>query len=271
MTVLVTGGTGLVGSRVLRHFVNAGINCRGLVRLVRELPAGVAPVIGDLFDTPSLVQAAEGVAAVVHLAAVFRTSDKDAIWRTNLDGTRNLVDAVKAHAPQARFLMASTGLVYSEDASRPGKEDDVVQPTLAYPASKVAAEKVLQSSGLNWSILRLPFVYGDGDEHLASIPKAVAASKMHPAQTFSMVHQRDVARAIEFALTGAMDGRIVNIADDAPTTLLEMAGIAGSSIEASSEPLTHPWWGRVDPSLGRSLGFRPKLLTVHEAARQGAL
>lgn len=206
-----------------------------------------------------------------HLAAVFRTQIENEIWRANLEGTRNLIATAKAHVPQVRFIMASTALVYNEDAPRPGKESDEVHPKLAYPASKVAAEHELRNSGLNWSILRLPFVYGDGDEHLASIQKHVRAMKMHPAQTFSMAHQRDVASAFQLALTGVMDGKIVNICDDAPTSLYEMARAAGLEIEGSAEPLRNPWMGRVDGSLARSLGFRPAVSTVSQAAREGIL
>ena len=60
-------------------------------------------------------------------------------------------------------MMASTSNVYDPDSSHPGREDDAVNPTLAYPASKIEAENELRKSGLNWSILRLPFVYGDKD------------------------------------------------------------------------------------------------------------
>jgi putative NADH-flavin reductase len=170
MTILITGGTGLVGSRLLRRFVDAGVDCRALVRPGKEVPAGATPVEGDLLDADSLKHAVEGVSAIVHLAAVFRTQNEDDIWRANLDGTKNLIAAAKAHAPQARFVMASTGLVYDAGASHPGLEDDATNPKLAYPASKIAAENELRNSGLNWSILRLGFVYGDGDGHLASVP-----------------------------------------------------------------------------------------------------
>jgi len=271
MTVLVTGGTGLVGSRLLRRFVDAGVDCRALVRPGKEVPAGAAPVEGDLLEADSLKQAAEGVSAIVHLAAVFRTQNEDAIWRANLDGTKNLIAAAKAHAPQVRFVMASTGLVYDWDASHPGLEDDATNPKLAYPASKIAAENELRNSGLNWSILRLPFVYGDGDGHLAAVPEMARRFKWHPAKTFSLGHQRDVARAVELALTGVMDGRIVNIVDDAPTTAYEIAGLVGSPIEPSAEPLTNPWMGRMDGSRSRALGFHPSIPTVYQAKQQGIL
>jgi UDP-glucose 4-epimerase len=269
--ILVTGGTGLVGSRLLRRFVSAGVDCRALVRPGKELPPGAPRAEGDLFDIDSLARAVEGVSAIVHLAAVFRTQNEEDIWRANLDGTKNLIAAAKSHAPQARFVMASTGLVYDEDAGRPGLEDDEIHPKLAYPASKIAAENELRQSGLNWTILRLPFVYGDGDGHLISILPHAARLKLHPATTFSLGHQRDVARAIELALTGAMDRRIVNVVDDAPATLYEMASIAGSQIEPSAEPLTNPWRGRMDGSRLRGLGFQPEIRTLRQAAELGIL
>jgi nucleoside-diphosphate-sugar epimerase len=271
MTILVTGGTGLVGSRLLRQFVDGGVDCRALVRQGREVPAGSTPVEGDLLDADTLKQAVEDVSAIVHLAAVFRTPNADDIWRANLDGTKNLIAAAKAHAPQARFVMASTGLVYDADASHPGVEDDTTNPKLPYPASKIAAENELRNCGLNWSILRLGFVYGDGDGHLASAPNLAARFKWHPARTFSLVHQRDVAGAVELALTGVMDGRIVNIVDDAPTTLYEIASLVGSPIEPSAEPLSDPWMGRMDGSRSRALGFHPTIPTVYQAMQQGIL
>ncbi len=271
MTTLVTGGTGLVGSRLLKHFVQAGVKCRALVRSGKELPESVERVEGDLFDAATLKQAVEGISAIVHLAAVFRTQDEQEIWRANLEGTRALIAAVKEGAPHARFIMASTCLVYSEDASRPGLEEDELQPSLAYPASKVAAEQELRESGLNWSVLRLPFVYGDGDEHLAAVPAIVSRMKWHPAQTFSLAHQRDVARAFAWALTGSSDGRIVNIADDAPSTLYDMAKAVGVSIQPSAEPLKNPWWGRADATLSRSLGFEPTVVSLGQAVREDIL
>lgn len=271
MTTLVTGGTGLVGSRLLRHFVDAGMECRALVRPGKDVPADVTRVEGDLFDAAALKKAVEGVSAVIHLAAVFRTPDESAIWHANLDGTRALITAVQQYAPQSRFIMASTCLVYDQEASRPGLEDDELHPKQAYPASKVAAERAVRESGLNWSILRLPFVYGDGDEHLAAVPAIVSRMKWHPAQTFSLAHQRDVSRAFELALTGAMDGRIVNIADDAPSTLYDMARAVGVTIESSAEPLNNPWWGRADGSLGRRLGFKPTVATLSQAVQEEIL
>src|SRR4051794_26172528 len=195
-TVLLTGATGLVGSRLLPRLAEAGFDCRALVRRAVDLPPNTSAVPGDLGDPGSLREAVEGIEAVVHLAALFRTSDEDAIWRANRDGTRHLIDAVKAYAPQARFVMASTGNVYDADAPRPGREDDDTAPTAAYPASKVAAEALVRESGLTWAILRLPFVYGDGDGHIEMMPAMASRFGLHPAHTYSVAHHRDIAIAV---------------------------------------------------------------------------
>jgi len=271
MKLLLTGASGLVGSRLLPRLVDSGFECRVLARRDLDLPEGVGAVRGDLDDPATLEPAVEGVDAVVHLAALFRTEDEDAIWRANLDGTRNLLEAVRNGAPEARLIMTSTSNVYDADAARPGREDDSCTPTDAYPASKVAAENLLRESGLTWAVLRLPFVYGDGDGHLASMSALAPRFGLHPANTYSVAHHRDIATAIRLALNGAMDGRIVNITDDAPVTVLEMTRYGGDPIEGSAEPLTNPWAGRMDGSLARELGFRPAVPTIHAAADQGIL
>lgn len=271
MTILVTGATGLVGARLLPRLVAAGMDCRALMRSGKDGPAGVTVVEGDLFNAASLAEAVAGVAAIIHLAAVFRTPDSDLIWKSNLEGTRNLIASAMAHAPEVRFIMASTSNVYNIHSAHPGREDDAADPQQAYPASKLAAENALRTSGLNWSIQRFGFVYGDKDGHLEALPKHAADGNMHPAKKMSMIHHRDIATAMHLALTGAMDGRIVNIVDEAPTSIYELAGLVGETMEPSVEPLVNPWHLHVDGSLARSLGFTPTIATVHQAKREGAL
>lgn len=155
--------------------------------------------------------------------------------------------------------------------SHPSQEGDPCTPSAAYPASKLAAEELLRNSSLTWSILRLPFVYGDGDGHLAMIPTLAPRFGPHNAHTYSVAHHRDIMTAVELALSGAMDGRIVNITDDRPVTVYEMAELAGNPLEGSTEPLANPWSGRMNPSLAHELGFRPTVPTIYAAAQDGIL
>ncbi|MFK0334278.1 NAD-dependent epimerase/dehydratase family protein [Rhizobium sp. NPDC090275] len=267
MTVLITGATGLVGERLLPRLANSGVACRALLRAGKSCSEEIDSVTGDILDPSTLANAVQGVSAIVHLAAVFRTQDTDLIWKSNFDGTCNLIAAAKTHAPEARFIMSSTSHVYSKNNPHPGREDDPVDPQHAYPASKMAAENELRESGLNWSILRFPFVYGDGDGHLQSLPKHV--STWHPAQRMSTIHHRDIAQAITLALKGDFDRRIVNLADEAPSSIYELAGMVGKRLDSSCEPLSNPWYLHVDTSLARSLGFRPSIRTVYQALHEG--
>ncbi|WP_192085679.1 NAD(P)-dependent oxidoreductase [Algoriphagus sp. Y33] len=268
--ILVTGATGLVGSRLLPRLVEAGYDCSALVR-GKEAPAGVAAIEGDLFNPATLEKAVKDAIAIIHLAAVFRSPDTDLIWKSNLEGTQNLIDAVKRNSPDARFILASTSNVYDATNPHPGREDDMLSPQHAYPASKVAAEKELRESGLNWSVLRFPFVYGDGDGHLEELPKHVVVAKFHPAMRMSTIHHRDIYTAMVMALQGIMDGRMVNIADEAPTTLYELLQLVGEPMTSSSEPLVNPWHLHVDASLARNLGFQASVRTVHQAVQENLL
>ncbi len=107
--------------------------------------------------------------AVLHLAAFFRSPDEAQVRATNDEGTLALAQAA-IQAGVQRFIFTSTSLVYSTKPGHLAQEDDTVQPTQAYPASKVAAERALlalnQNANLGLRILRLAFVYGEGDPHL---------------------------------------------------------------------------------------------------------
>lgn len=167
--------------------------------------------------------------------------------------------------------MASTGLVYASDLPRPARESDAATASLPYPASKVIAEQALRDSGLTWSILRFGFVYGDGDGHLQSAPGLLLDWNWHPAATLSLIHHRDIATAMLLALNGGMDGRIVNLTDDAPAAVAEIARVVGADYPESNAPLENPWAGHLDGTLARDLGFVPTVRSMYQAAQENAL
>ncbi|KQS26651.1 NAD(P)-dependent oxidoreductase [Dyadobacter sp. Leaf189] len=268
--ILITGSTGLVGARLLPRLADAGFACHALIREGKQAPANVPFTAGDLLNPQTLIEAVKGASAIIHLAAVFRTADTDMIWKSNLEATQNLIEATKKYAPTARFILASTAHVYNVNNPHPGREDDLLNPELAYPASKLAAEHALRTSGLNWSVLRFPFVYGDSDGHIAMLPEHVLG-KWHPAARMSIIHHRDIANAIKMALAGKMDGQVVNISDECPMSVYELLQLVGVRMESSSEPLTNPWHLQVDSSLARSLGFQAEVRTVYQAVRENLL
>src|SRR4029450_7735995 len=85
-------------------------------------PAGAEPVLADLLDPDGYRAALAGRDAVVHLAAVLRSTDADEVRRAKLEATRRLADAA-LEAGVGRFVFASTNLVLPGGLGRPATED----------------------------------------------------------------------------------------------------------------------------------------------------
>jgi nucleoside-diphosphate-sugar epimerase len=208
MKILVTGATGKVGSRLAKRLSQRGDQVRAFVRdpaRAAELrDARIELVQGDLLDQSTLGAAVRGVDAVVHCAAFFRGATPEQAHAVNDRGTQLLGSAARA-ADVKRFVFTSTGLVYGPNGGRLASEDDECVPAAAYPISKLAAERFLLGlEGLDVRVLRLPFVYGDGDAHIAeALPMMRTFS---PTQRLSLGHHVDVAQAV--APAGRADAEV---------------------------------------------------------------
>ncbi|MSO20492.1 MAG: NAD-dependent epimerase/dehydratase family protein, partial [Acidobacteria bacterium] len=129
--ILVTGGTGFVGSHVARRLCEEGFAVRALTRPTSspDALAGLAleTVQGDLRDVDSLRRAVSGCSSVFHVAADYRLWARDPrdLYRNNVDGTENLLQ-VAGEANVERFVYTSTvgTLRFTEDG-RPAAENDV--------------------------------------------------------------------------------------------------------------------------------------------------
>ncbi|MBB5395277.1 NAD(P)-dependent oxidoreductase [Mucilaginibacter sp. AK015] len=270
MKILVTGATGKVGSRLVPRLIAKGYTVRVLVRDAAKAPANTEVIVGDLFDAATLVPAVSGIDAVVHLAALFRTTDNDSIVKTNHDGAIALADAAIA-AGVKRFVFTSTSNVYSSGYGHPAKEDEVLNSNdpRAYSSSKIAAEEELLNKELDVRILRLAFVYGDKDPHIEEILPLLKKWNRHSGWRMQMVHHLDVAQGIQILLqTDGLNGQIYNIADDAPISLYELAdafGKATETFDAEQGPLTDPFEGIMDISKLRKIGYRPLVPSYYVA------
>lgn len=280
MKILVTGATGKVGSRLVPRLIAKGHEVRILVRDQSKAQAliniGAKPFVGDLFDPETLTAAVAGTEAIVHLAALFRTTDNEAITNTNHDGTVALAQAALA-AGVKRFVFTSTGNVYGAGLRHPAREEDFVddKDPRAYSSSKVAAERELlrlhKTKGLDVRILRLSFVYGDKDPHIEEILPLLKKWNRHSGWRMQMIHHLDVAQGVNLMLTlEGLNGQVFNIADDAPVSLYELAdsfGLAGSSFPAQEPPLNDPFEGIMDISRIRKFTCYRPLVPSYYAAR----
>jgi uncharacterized protein YbjT (DUF2867 family) len=150
--ILVTGGTGFVGPRIVHALREREQPVRALVRRPTERSAatlaswGSELVQGDLGDAASLRRAVEGAEVVVHLVSIRQGSDED--FRRVMDrGTRDLVAAAK-EAGVGRFVLMSA-LGTSEETK------DLVP----YYRSKWAMEQTVRGSGIEHVIFRPSFVF----------------------------------------------------------------------------------------------------------------
>lgn len=267
MKLLVTGATGKVGSRLVKRLVQRGDHVRALVRDPAKLDVpGVEPAAGDLLDPSSLAAATRGVDAVVHCAAFFRGATPEEAHATNDLGTQHLAHAARA-AGVKRFVFTSTGNVYGGTEGKLATEDTPCHPTAPYPVSKLAAEKFLLALGdLDVRVLRLPFVYGDGDPHIKEIIAHMAT--FPPAMQMSIAHHADIGQAVERILDKAQPGhRIYNVVDDTPVTIAEMFASEGAPPPDGSTPeRAKPFNTLMDGTRIRAdLGFAPRFPSLAAA------
>ncbi len=280
MNVFVTGATGKVGSRFVRRLLQQGHHVKCLVRDIANAhwlqQLGAEVLEGDLLQTGSWGNTLQGTDAVVHLAAQFRGVDENTARRSNIDASIELAHAaLRADVP--RFIFTSTSLVYGAgNHSRPNHEDDLLRPTMPYPQTKVAAEEALlqlyRRQGLGLRIVRLGFVYGDSDPHITEFLPMM--KNWNPAQRFHMVHHADVSQALHLAATvQGVDGRIYNVADDAPISVSELFQFHNSEVpQESNQQEFNPWQMVVDTTrIREELNYRPIFPSYLSAKYAGAL
>ncbi|HUB07166.1 MAG TPA: NAD(P)-dependent oxidoreductase [Myxococcales bacterium] len=274
MKILVTGATGKVGSRLAGRLAQRGHRVRALVRDPARAAglsaAGIELAQGDLLQLDSLAAAVRDVEAVIHCAAFFRGATPEQAHAVNDLGTQHLAGAARAAAVK-RFLFTSTGLVYGSTGGRLAREDDPCAPTAPYPVSKLAAERFLLAlEGLDVRVLRLPFVYGDGDPHIAEVVPLMRG--FPPAQRMSIAHHADVAQAVARLLEApSPPHRVYNVVDDeAPDLATLFASVGAPPPDGSSAERARAFDALLDGRrLREELGFEPAFPRLADAIAKG--
>ncbi len=156
--IAVTGATGFLGQALVDLALGNGLQLRALARRPQAERGGVCWVAGDLADRGSLNELCRGADAVIHVAGLVNAPDPAAFMPANVDGTANVIEAVQA-AGVARLIFVS-----SLSAREPQLS--------AYGASKARAEQLVMASGLNWTIVRPPTIYGPRDVDMFELFRA---------------------------------------------------------------------------------------------------
>lgn len=184
MTIALTGATGFVGQAVLDAAEREGITIRALARRAQAPREGIEWVEGSLSDPASLTALCQGTDAVIHVAGLTNTPDPVEFELANVAGTQNLITAVK-ETKTRRFIFVSSL------AAR--------EPKLSlYGASKAQAEALVETSALDWTIVRPPGVYGPRDiDYLEMFRSAkFGFVPLPPRGASSIIHVDDLARLL---------------------------------------------------------------------------
>lgn len=256
MIVAITGATGFVGGATVKALLAAGHQVRALTRRVQQAQSGVTWVEGGLSDTDALAELCAGADAVLHIAGVVNAPDKAGFDAANVTGTANMLAAAKGAAVQ-RFVHVS-----SLSAREPALS--------IYGNSKAEGEALVRQSGLGWTVIRPPGVYGPGDTEMLDSYRVAARTglaPMPPKGRISLIHVDDLAALlcavvmddavsigqvyepddgtgmgwnhIEFAqMIGLALGRRI-WAFNLPAPLLRMAAWVDQTVRGSKAKLTH--------------------------------
>lgn len=243
MHVLVTGGSGFIGSHVMDKLREAGHTVRNydIVESPHHEPGTYDTYLGDLRDVEALTDALAGCDAVIHLAAVADVNQVvlDPVFTdaVNVRGTVNVLEAARA-AGGVRVLYGSTIWVYHGHAGESvDEETPLLLPQHIYTASKLAGEMYCTSYrelfGVPYTILRFGIPYGPRARPAAVVPafvrKALAGEPLTVAgageQKRRFVYVEDLADGIVAALSPAAVDGVFNLVGDVDTSILEIASV----------------------------------------------
>lgn len=180
----MTGATGFVGGATLRQAVDAGWHVRALTRRAQPDRDGVTWISGALDKMDSLAEMAAGSDALLHIAGVVNVPTRAAFEAGNATATAHVVDAARG-AGITRFIHVSSLAAREPDLSN-------------YGWSKERAERIVQASGLDWTIVRPPAVFGPGDTEMLDLFRMAKRGIMllPPNGRMSAIYVEELARLL---------------------------------------------------------------------------
>jgi UDP-glucose 4-epimerase len=240
MKVLVTGGSGFIGSHVVDKLRDKGVGVRVFDMIIPTYRDDVEFCQGSLIDYDAVRMAMMGVDAVFHLAAVADVNevveDPHFAESINVRGTINILEAARKNGEIRRIILGSTTWVYSDTKQELITEETPLSPpSHLYTATKMAAEYYCKSYenlyGLNTTILRYGIPYGIRARDGAVIPIFVRkALKGEPititgdgSQYRKFVYVEDLADGNVLALRKVAEGNIYNLEGDENITIKQIA------------------------------------------------
>jgi len=226
MKVLLTGGSGFLGSFVAEQLSAEGHVIRALVRphsarKILDKMARVEFAPGAIEDRASLGAAVDGVDAVVHVAGIVKARRPADFFEVNTQGTKNLLEAAMRHGVGRFVYVSSLAAVGPSMDGTPVPDEAEPKPVTQYGRSKLEAERAVLAAKdrLHVTVVRPPLIYGPRDrETLAfftSVRNGVLPMTGDGSNTLSVVYVADCASAVVRALgaRGVPSGRTYFVDD----------------------------------------------------------
>src|SRR5262245_20701003 len=204
---LVTGGTGFIGSALVRELVGRGWRVRALVRspggaeAMRALGAEAAR--GDVLDRAAVAAALAGATHVFHAAAMLKAPWRKAFVTENVEGTACIARAcAEAATPPSLVLVSSLAAAGPSPAEAPRDEEDAPAPVSAYGRVKLACEAAAREHGerVPLTIVRPPMVFGEGDKTALGLfrwaARGLSVVPTRARRRISLVHVDDLVEVL---------------------------------------------------------------------------
>jgi len=276
--VLVTGGSGFIGRRLVRALLDTGAEVT-VADLCEPTEPGVRAVVGDLRDESVAAQAVSpGTDTIFHLAAVTSVlrslEDPAGTYQTNVQATATLLELARNRGVGG-FILASTNAVVGDVGRSVITEQAPLHPLTPYGATKAAGEMLVScytaAYGITGCALRFSNVYGPGMQQKDSfVPRLMRAARDgHGVQVYGdgnqvrdLIHVDDIVSGLLLAWRRRSTGSIILGAGESVTVNDIIA--AARSVTGAPIPVEHiaPKPGEmpaviVDISTARALGYRP--------------
>lgn len=293
MKYLVTGGTGFIGSALVKRLLNLGHEVvildngsRNFSNFV-DLNTKLEIRIGDIRNYEEVLSATSGVDSILHLAFINGTKNfylkPSLIIDVGINGMMNLMKACRKNKVHD-FVLFSSSEVYQQPSviptpeTEPLKIPNVLNPRYSYGGAKAASELILANYGddlfKKWSIVRPHNVYGPnmGTDHV--IPELISKCKRSireleilgdGSQTRAFCYISDFADAVELILNSDSTERIYHVGTTEEVTIKELVGLILSSYKKQLElkhlpaPLGESTRRCPDISKITKLGFKQKI------------
>jgi len=221
----VTGASGFIGRHLVKRLIEEGLNPVCLAHQDRQMAGnhpGTTWIRGDLSHPHQYADILRNVDFVIHLAGIITTRRREDYYRTNVNGTRMLLEACRANAPSLKrfVLVSSIAAVGPSSDNHLLSEEDTPQPETEYGRSKLLAEREALKHASNMPIvtLRPTFVYGPGD--MRGLKSLKLLSEQNRLISFSLIetaclcYVSDLVAACVKSLTKPdASGKIFHISD----------------------------------------------------------